>query len=351
MLAVHEHARPVGAHLAGGVEIAEDCAGHGIVELGVVEHDERRFAAELERHVLEGLGRLAHDDAACPGLAGERDLGDARMGDEGLPGARVALHDVEGAVGQPGLLERLGEVGGGEGRQLGRLEDHRVAAGECRGRLPAGDLDRVVPGADPGDHAEGLAPRIAERRGAEVDMLAGQRRGNSGEIVEAIRPRQDVDRDRLLDRLAGVARLGLGDLLVARAQNIRGLPEDAAALGSRRPRPRREPRPGGVDGPIDRGRVGLDDLAQDLAGRGVDGGEPLGRARLVMAAADMVGHDAHAVLRNRCASAGRRAYRRARLRPRARIVCRARVTASSSATARRSSRRSPRLSPKPGRAP
>src|SRR4029077_19351018 len=50
--------RAVGAHLAGGVEIAEQRAGDGIVELRVLEDDERGLAAELERHLLEGTRRV-----------------------------------------------------------------------------------------------------------------------------------------------------------------------------------------------------------------------------------------------------------------------------------------------------
>jgi hypothetical protein len=49
---VHEHARGVRAHLPRGVEIAEQRARHRIVQLGIVEHDQRRLAAELERDVF-----------------------------------------------------------------------------------------------------------------------------------------------------------------------------------------------------------------------------------------------------------------------------------------------------------
>ena len=50
---VHEDARAVRADLAGRIEIGEQRAGDRVVEVGVVEDDQRRLAAELERDVLQ----------------------------------------------------------------------------------------------------------------------------------------------------------------------------------------------------------------------------------------------------------------------------------------------------------
>ena len=47
-----EDARAVRADLAGRVEIGEHGAANGILDIGVVENDERRLAAELHRGVL-----------------------------------------------------------------------------------------------------------------------------------------------------------------------------------------------------------------------------------------------------------------------------------------------------------
>ena len=54
----------------------------GAIEVGVVEHDKRRLAAQLERQAFPGPGGRLADDAADLGRAGERDLVDARMIDE-----------------------------------------------------------------------------------------------------------------------------------------------------------------------------------------------------------------------------------------------------------------------------
>ena len=57
------HDEAVGAHtgLAGVAVLALDGARHGGVEVGVVEHQERRVAAELERHFLHRARALRHE--------------------------------------------------------------------------------------------------------------------------------------------------------------------------------------------------------------------------------------------------------------------------------------------------
>ena len=79
---LHEQARAGAADLAlvepDGVDHALDRA----VEIGVVEDDEGRLAAELQRQLLAGAGGRLADDAADLGRAGEGDLVDVRMLDD-----------------------------------------------------------------------------------------------------------------------------------------------------------------------------------------------------------------------------------------------------------------------------
>ncbi len=105
--------------------------------------------------MLQGARGGGHHRLAGADLAGQRYLGDVRMRGQKAAGIGEALHDVEDAVRQAGFGHDVGELDRGERRQLGRLEDHRVAAGKGRRRLPAGDLERIVPGADAGDDAKG----------------------------------------------------------------------------------------------------------------------------------------------------------------------------------------------------
>ena len=59
-----------------------DHALDGAVEVGVLEDDERRLAAELERQLLAAAGGRLADDPADFGRAGEGDLVDVGMVDE-----------------------------------------------------------------------------------------------------------------------------------------------------------------------------------------------------------------------------------------------------------------------------
>jgi hypothetical protein len=60
-----------------------------VVGLHHIRHEDvRRLAAELHRLGDQMLGRIAHDLFAGRCLAGERDLGNARVGGNGLTEAR-----------------------------------------------------------------------------------------------------------------------------------------------------------------------------------------------------------------------------------------------------------------------
>ena len=63
---LHDDAAGRGAALAGGAERSPQRAFQRQLEVGVVEHDHRILAAQLQRAVLEGLRRFLADDAARP---------------------------------------------------------------------------------------------------------------------------------------------------------------------------------------------------------------------------------------------------------------------------------------------
>ena len=110
--ALDEDAGAVRADLAGRVEVGQQRARHRIVEVGVVEDDQRRLAAELERHVLERLRRVRHHRLAGADLAGERHL--ARWPDGGSRGAPVSAKPwttLKTPSGRPASAEDLGELG------------------------------------------------------------------------------------------------------------------------------------------------------------------------------------------------------------------------------------------------
>ena len=75
----------------------------GGVDMGVVEHDERRIAAELEPDLLHRARGLRHQQLADLGRTGEADHADGRMlGHRLADRARFAGQKVEDAGRQPG---------------------------------------------------------------------------------------------------------------------------------------------------------------------------------------------------------------------------------------------------------
>ena len=103
------HQQPVRADagLAGVAVLGGDRARDGGIEVGVVEHDEGRVAAELERDLLHRLRALRHQQLADLGRAGEGELAHARIaGQHAADLARGAGDDVEDARRDAGAMRR-----------------------------------------------------------------------------------------------------------------------------------------------------------------------------------------------------------------------------------------------------
>ncbi len=108
---LRDHAARGGAALAGSAERRPEDALDGEVEVGVVEHDDRVLAAELEVDVLQAVGCvLRHLDAGLA-RAGERDHRHVGVGDDRVPDLSPApVDDVDDAAGDAGLDQQLDEA-------------------------------------------------------------------------------------------------------------------------------------------------------------------------------------------------------------------------------------------------
>ena len=159
-----------------------------------------------------GTSRRAHTSAtsrAGGGAADERHVVDAGVLGERGAGRAVAGRDLDHPARHARLLGELGEAQRRHRRQLGRLDDHRVA-GRQRGRGAArGDLQRVVERDDLRAHAPRLAHRVVEDVRAERDLAAFEALDRARVVVEVAGGDGDVGLG-LLERLAGVAGLELG---------------------------------------------------------------------------------------------------------------------------------------------
>ena len=130
--AVHVDPLDARADLAAVREGAPERALDGAPEIGVVEHEHRILATELERHGAEPLGGALRDPAPGRGRAGEDDRVDPVMADERLADGRARpLHDPHETGRGARLAEEPLDGGAAVRGQLGRLEDDGVAGGDA----------------------------------------------------------------------------------------------------------------------------------------------------------------------------------------------------------------------------
>ncbi len=153
----------------------------GGVEIGVVEHDLRRLAAQFEgdRHHVFG-GGLLHLFADAD-RAGEGDMVDARMRRERRSGLFAEpRHHVQRAPGQPGLGGEIGEGEGGKAGLFRRFQHAGIAHGKRRAHRAADDLHRVVPRDDVAGHPVRLAQGVDGIAALVGDRLAHHLVGGPG---------------------------------------------------------------------------------------------------------------------------------------------------------------------------
>lgn len=139
----------------------------GVVNVGVVEDNVGRLAAQLERDLLQ-VGRRGglHDLPADDGGAREGDLVDVHVrGDGGTGGLAEARDDVDDSRGEPSLLDVLCRDEAGQGRLLGSLQDDSVTRGQGRSQLPRPHEQGEVPGDDLTTDSDLVRSVSREKRG------------------------------------------------------------------------------------------------------------------------------------------------------------------------------------------
>ena len=208
-----EEARAGQAHLARVVVLV----GRGRrrrVEVRVLEHDERRLAAELERHRGQVRGGVAVDRVRGGGGAGERDPVDVLVSRERCPGAGArAVDDVEHPGREAGLLGEVAEQRARQRRPLGRLQHDGVAGGERRADAPGREHERRVPGRRDGDDAGRVVADpvalAAVQRARRLGQAVAREVGEEADVVG--RAREHAQAHRLVQR-AVVDALDLGQV-------------------------------------------------------------------------------------------------------------------------------------------
>nr|WP_244812267.1 hypothetical protein [Xanthomonas euroxanthea] len=166
------HHETLGGHadLALVEEGAEHCGIDRTVDIRIVEHHEWRLAAELQQAALEVPGAFLGDHPAHLGRAGEvhaayRLVRDQRIGNFGRMLGRGG-EEVEHALRQPRLVERLGQQRMRGRALLGPFQDHRVAEGQRIGDGARAEDHRAVPGHDAEHGTDRLAQGHGQRAGS-----------------------------------------------------------------------------------------------------------------------------------------------------------------------------------------
>ena len=270
MPAPDEDAGRRGAVLA-GVEVPGDRDVLGrVLDVGVVEHDDGRLAAEFQVRSLEVLGRGGRDLEPGARRTGYRHHRRRLVGDDLAAGVAVTAHDVEHA-----LREDLGrDLGHQHGRHrcgVTGLEHDGVTGGQGGRDLPDRHHHRVVPRRDLPDDADRFA---ADVRGEAGHVLPGaaafeQTRG-TGEEPDLVQRGWHLLRAGQLHRLAGVLALGLDDVVGAGLHGVGELEQHALAVRGRGVAPCLERRARGAVGGVDVLNTGDRRRPEHVAGRGVD---------------------------------------------------------------------------------
>ena len=200
--AVHAH-----AGLAGVAVLRRHRALDRRIQIRIVEHDERRVAAELERQLLHRARALRHQQLADLGRSGERQLLHDRIRRQLAAnlGGRSG-DDVEDALRDAGALGELGERQRRERRLRRRLEHDGAAGRDRRTGLARDHRQREVPRRDAGHDAN----RLLDDDDALVGLVAGNGVAVDalGFFAEPLEERRGVDHLalRLGERLALLGR-------------------------------------------------------------------------------------------------------------------------------------------------
>ena len=234
---------------------------------------------------LERAGGGLQDLAPRGDVARDRDHAHPCMLHQGLADAGAAPADhVEHALGQD-LRGQAREQQRRERRLLAWLEHDGIAGGQRGRRLPRRHHQRVVPGRDRGDHANGVAP---DHAGVAREVLAAERAVHAArgarEKAEAVGDGRDLVAERACVRLAAVQRFEPRESFRVGLDECGELEQQAGALRRRGLRPAFVGASRGLHRAADLLGRGFGHLAQHLAGGGVEDGlgRPLALDQLVV---------------------------------------------------------------------
>ena len=201
---LHENPRAIAAHLPRGIEIPKDRAAHGVVQIRIIKDHQRGFAAQFHRDMFHASRSRRINLAPRRHRSGQRNLVHPCIRYQCAPHVARALNHVEQPGRQPRLVQDFSHFQRTKRCGFRWFEHHRIAASQRGCPLPAGDLRGIVPRPDANAHAQGLTHRISPVAAAQRDMFARQRRGQTTEIFQRVRPAGRIRHQRFLQGFPGV---------------------------------------------------------------------------------------------------------------------------------------------------
>ena len=174
-------------------------------EVGVRQHHHRVLRAALALDAF-ARGRRAGVDVPRHGArAHEADGLNLRVIEDRVHHVAAAVDDVDDTGRQAGPLDELHQQLHGQRHSFGRLDHHRVAAGDCVGQEPERDHPGKVERGNDGAHPQRLADHdFVDACGDVLGVVAlHEQRGAAGHFHVLDRPPQLTA--RLADGLAAFA--------------------------------------------------------------------------------------------------------------------------------------------------
>ena len=251
-LLVHQDALSAHADLAGEQEGAEGALLGSEVQVGVLPDDGGGLATQLEHDGLEVLAAEAADDAADRRAAGEVDLADGRVLDQGagdLGGVGgVGGQEVDDTVGDAGLLETAGDGPEDGRRELRALEDDSVSGSDGLENRAHAENVRGVPGRNGKDDTEGLLQDHAAQGGVgKGGDGTAEGADAAGDVLDLVDGAVDVQVRPGLRSAGGVDEVA-GQLVAPPLHDLGRLEQVVPALGDGDVAPRRQGPAGRLDG-------------------------------------------------------------------------------------------------------
>jgi hypothetical protein len=215
-----EMARRGDTGLAGTDESAEGSVVDRLIDVEVIEYQNRRLAAKFKGLVDEISRRCGRRQTAGLGAAGQNQFVDIGMRGERLAGGRAeACYDVQDTRRQAGLRKDLSEAQRRQRRVFRRLDDGRAARSNGWRDITRRDQKWVVERSDVGDHPDRATERVSEIGPVDRDHRIALGQSQTSVVTKQVGHSGQL-RARLAGRSAVVERFQLVELFEMLFQRV-----------------------------------------------------------------------------------------------------------------------------------